>query len=419
MHRRWIWAVVWMILGGAAQAAVPNSLLLNEANTISGDKFLDEQNRNRSDPTLGRIEGNGQNWLEFLVVQGDELGAGAFANTLDLRGWKIEWSYDKNDPMTPNRYGSGTIEFTSDPLWAAVPKGTLVTFNEWKQAWYRNLNEDPGGHGGLSRMGGINGLGELKGEPFAAGADSLRDFSTNTQWNPLLNSGGANGDWTIHAWAGERNPDNSYKYFSFSGTVVDGDPQAPIPIGSSAGGLYALNNDNWQWTIKDAAGNVIQGPYGEALSNGAWSINSQEIFRLEAFPTGTNPTQATYLGAEIFDYQDGTSSAFGRTNLWSGGSITQDVAALRNWLVPGDVDLDGLVNGDDFVAWQRNLGATQASLTQGDLNGDGTVTAADLAVLRAAWPAAAAAIVAVPESASILLATIAITGMAALRRRAH
>ena len=53
----------------SADGAVPNSLMLNEANTVSGSNFLD---KGRADSTLGRVEGNGQNWLEFLVVQGGE-----------------------------------------------------------------------------------------------------------------------------------------------------------------------------------------------------------------------------------------------------------------------------------------------------------------------------------------------------------
>jgi hypothetical protein len=73
----------------ATYAAVPNSLVLNEANTVSNTAFLDEgRGRNRADLTLGRIQGNGQNWMELLVVQGDEKPGGGFKNTLDLRGWK-------------------------------------------------------------------------------------------------------------------------------------------------------------------------------------------------------------------------------------------------------------------------------------------------------------------------------------------
>src|SRR3954463_10247728 len=119
----------------AASGAVPNSLMLNEANSVSGSNFLD---KGRADTKLGRVEGNGQNWLEFLVVQGDPKPGGGFKNTLDLRGWTVDWAYDKQ--LTPGetqvKNGAGTIQFTDDPLWAAVPRGTMLTISEWQDAWY-------------------------------------------------------------------------------------------------------------------------------------------------------------------------------------------------------------------------------------------------------------------------------------------
>ncbi len=397
-------------------AAVHNALVLNEANSVTGSKFLDDQNRNRTDLTLGRLQGNGQNWLEFLVVQGDEQPAGGFKNTLDLREWSIDWSYDKNDATDPDKRGNGTIKFTDDALWSAVPVGTLITITEWQQAWYHDAGTDPAQFGGLQRDGGVDGLGMLKGDPYIAGFHSLRDFHSDAHWNPRLNGGGASADWRIQIWAGERNPDQSFKYFTFDGQIIDGDPVNPIAIGSENGGLFVVNNDNWQWTIFDAdGGDPIQGPFGEALSSGSWSVNSQEIFRLEDFPVAVQPTQATYLGVEIGNYQDGSSGAFGKPNAWSGGSVNQDLSPLRNWLEEGDVDLDGQVAGGDFIAWQRGYGLTAASsgpdakvsFTEGDVNGDSKVDGLDLNLWKQEFGAHAATIaVATPESSTALLASL-------------
>ena len=402
-------------VGTDARAAVRNSLMLNEANAVSGSKFLES---NKFDTNLGRVQGNGQNWLEFLVVQGDELGGEAFSKTLDLRGWKLDWAYDKKDPLEPNRYGSGTIQFSNDPLWTAMPVGTMLTINEWQKVWYR-----PGidGAGGLDRAGGIAGLGVVHGDGYNPATDTLRDFSTDTQWNPHANGGGAAGDWNIHVWAGERNPDTSFKYFAFTGSVVDGDPLNPIAIGTDEAGLYPLNNDNWQWTLRDASDNVIQGAFGEtdtgvtAVSpiSGVptapnWSINSQEIFRLEGFAAGANPTQARYLSAWLNDYQDGSSSSFGQPNIWSSGSGVQDLSLLRNWVQEGDVDLDGFVDGADLLAWQRGLGSEDASLTDGDLSGDGGLSGDDLQIWRERFGTPASlATAAVPEAGSALLMVMA------------
>ena len=412
-------------LPGAADAAVRNSFMLNEANAVTGSKFLES---NKFDATLGRLQGNGQNWLEFIAVQGDELPGGGFAHTLDLRGWKLEWSYDKKDIADPNKYGSGTIAFTNDPLWAAVPVGTLLTINEWKEAWYR-----PGDDlsGGLDRIGGIAGSGLQRGESYNAATDTLVDFSTDASWNPQANGGGAGGDWNLHVWAGERNEDDSFKYFTFSGSIVDGDPDNPIPVGTDDGGLYPVNNDNWQWSIKDAAGNVIQGPLGETGTGVTgispftglptapnWSVNSQEIFRLEGFPAGQTLTQQTYLDSWLNDYQDGSSGSFGKPNVWSSGSGVQDLSSLRNWLKTGDVNLDGAVDGSDFLAWQRGMGNVSPSYTDGDLNGDGIVDGADLSVWSGALSAAGSlATASVPECGSMLLACMAYVGLLVASRR--
>jgi hypothetical protein len=355
--------------------------------------------------------------MELLVVQGDEKPSGGFSNTLDLRGWKIEWTYDKNIPTEPDAFGEGVITFSQDPLWAAVPRGALITFNEWQKVWYHDAGTDPWGYGGLQRDGGINGLGIEEGDPFDPIVHELRDFGTNTGWNPLANGGGANGDWTMQVWAGELAPDQTYKYFDFSGFIVS--DTNTFDIGTPDGGLYALNNDNWQWTIKDASDNVIQGPLGEALSSGVWSVGSDEIFRLENFPTTVNPTVESYLGVKNGDYRDGSSSAFGVPNIWSSGAFTQGLDALRNWFTPGgDVNLDGTVDGADLLAWQRSVGKNSgASWTEGDLNGDGAVDGADLTILRSHLASAVApAASAVPEPGAALAFALAVCFGAALRR---
>jgi hypothetical protein len=55
-----------------------------------------------------------------------------------------------------------------------------------------------------------------------------------------------------------------------------------------------------------------------------------------------------------------------------------------------DFDLNGLVDGADFLAWQRNLGKTSgATIRHGDATADGDVDSSDLAVWRARFGAGA------------------------------
>jgi hypothetical protein len=85
-----------------------------------------------------------------------------------------------------------------------------------------------------------------------------------------------------------------------------------------------------------------------------------------------------------------------------------------------DFNNDGIVNGADFIIWQKNVGATgQTDKTNGDANGDGSVNAADLAVWQSKFggPPASAAVTGVPEPASVLLTAVALFGFAAARRK--
>lgn len=453
-RRRWLALVLVVGFMGVVtpahtRAAVPDSLILNEANTISGDNYLDAtKNPTRSDPTFGRVQGNGQNWLEFMVVQGDDRGGGQFKNTLDLRGWKLNWSYDKNDPTAPNNFGAGVIQFSNDPAWSAVPRGTILTISEWQDAWYSKTPDPndtstgtPAGtpRNGLPRVGGIDGLGVAKGAPYDSNVDfklgaqlpgapaDPHILSTDFSWNPAASNSLDTGDWHMNVFAGQRNPDNSFKYFNFSGSVTkDG---VTSQIGTENGGLFVVNNDNWQITINDGtsanggAGNVIQGPIGEAIPP-TYGISSVENLHFEnnAFSTtnAVKPTLADYLAVNNSDYADGSTNTFGLPDKWSSGSFTQDVSPLRSWLQTGDANLDGVVDASDYVIWRNHKGAA-GGWQDGDFNGDGVVDDADYNIWRANFgahqPGSGAGLAggSVPEPQSCAL--IAIGMLAAATRR--
>ncbi len=67
-------------------------------------------------------------------------------------------------------------------------------------------------------------------------------------------------------------------------------------------------------------------------------------------------------------------------------------------IVSADFDEDGVIDGNDFLTWQRGLGASGgASRGDGDANGDGAVNASDLGVWRSMFDSAQHA-VAAPSS---------------------
>ena len=97
-------------------AAQPQ-VVLNEYNGVSGGKFL---SRGAADSRLGRIDGNGGNWIELVVV-----GNGTLGSTVDMRGWKIQISDVGTGPRLAD-----TLTLSSNPFWQSVPVGMILTFTE-------------------------------------------------------------------------------------------------------------------------------------------------------------------------------------------------------------------------------------------------------------------------------------------------
>jgi hypothetical protein len=85
----------------------------------------------------------------------------------------------------------------------------------------------------------------------------------------------------------------------------------------------------------------------------------------------------------------------------------------------GDFNNDNVVDGADFLIWQRGFGPTGTNLT-GDADGNGVVDGADLAIWKSQFGGAPAAAVAaaVPEPATLALGGLAVMliGMVSRRR---
>jgi hypothetical protein len=111
-----------------------------------------------------------------------------------------------------------------------------------------------------------------------------------------------------------------------------------------------------------------------------------------------------------------------------GTSILASMGSTNLSLLDGDADLDGDVDGADFLTWQRNFGygegiiagaSVGAVRTHGDFNVNRTVDAGDLEVWRSNFGAAASlpsAVAPVPEPAAVALAVIALLGLLVQRR---
>lgn len=262
-------ALVCLILAaGPAHAG----LVLNEYNAVGSTKFLKNDN---SDSYLGRIEGNGGNWIELVVT----------SDHLDVRNWELRW-YEKDaaangtaiwDPTRTvvGQDGQGVIAFSNDSLWSDLRIGTVLTISE------------------------------------SMGTVGTRNFDTDTSFDMSAN------DWWLHV-----------------STTYEASQASPLFTTTSnltggAAGSFSVGNDNWELTIFDPSSGVVQGPIGEATSNwGGGGVGSDEVGKLE-YPESpaTLADWDTVLGSF---YRDGSSSTFGSANAWSGGLFTQDLQVLRD-----------------------------------------------------------------------------------------
>ncbi|BBO35630.1 PEP-CTERM sorting domain-containing protein [Lacipirellula parvula] len=98
----------------------------------------------------------------------------------------------------------------------------------------------------------------------------------------------------------------------------------------------------------------------------------------------------------------------------AGSAIKVTVASLVAPAIPGDFNADGSVNGLDLAAWKTNVPiAAGATVAQGDADADADVDGADFLIWQRNFTGAG--IAAVPEPASLLLASI--VGLAFISRR--
>lgn len=111
-----------LLLLAATAPAAP--IILNEYNAVDHNSFLDADPvgaSTKADSFFGRMEGNGKDWVEFVVV-----GDGTAFSTVDMRGWKIQIDDNAGATFTPDN----TIHLSDNPYWSNVRAGTIVTFIE-------------------------------------------------------------------------------------------------------------------------------------------------------------------------------------------------------------------------------------------------------------------------------------------------
>lgn len=186
------------------------SIVLNEYNGVSSENFLnggdvatdDDGGAASVDTHFGRVQWNGGQWVEFVVV-----GPGP----VDMRGWSIE--IGTNNGIGFSRYNRLVLSSHAD--WEAVPSGTILTFIDRSTA-----------------QGGRD-------SEFA-----IRDNRATT------------GDVWSNIWIGD------LAYVNAPGVAGQGGYQV---VSGVVNGI-AIGNNNAQFQVKNGLGQVVYGPAGEGVA---------------------------------------------------------------------------------------------------------------------------------------------------------
>lgn len=376
-----------------------------------------------------RIQGNGGDWIEFVVTE----------DNLDLRGWTLYWENDDADsngdeyPAIAIRDGivgetateRGQIKFTQNAAWSNLRAGTIITISE-----DASLNEVRDGYPNLPPSTPTTPLGLHD-----TGHDY--DLSTDLSFDPIgsgtASAPGADADWHIHFHLDESVTDagGATDYFeAYSNIKVDNDDWRAVFF-DETNTTIALDadDDTKDRSELDLTTGLVGQFIGESAaswgtSTGAGGVNGNEIIAFTGDPT----TDGTSSNA---NYEDIDFSTFGTENMYN--ALTedtldgvQDLSAIRSWLssiLPGDANLDGTVSLADLDILGQNFGGP-GGWGDGDFNADGNVTLADLDILGQNFGSSSTAlsqdealayIGQVPEPTS--LAMLGIAGLTLIRRR--
>ncbi|MFO0872476.1 MAG: hypothetical protein U0575_00705 [Phycisphaerales bacterium] len=225
-----------IVIASAAAGGLSPGLILNEYNAVGSLKWLGNPDTpacqgptgfacsNNEDTFFGRVQGNGGNWVELVVV----------TDHLDVRGWQVEIAELDNSATNGSDLWLGdpsveqsVITFSNHPFWSDLRAGTIITITESTTA-----------------QGGLD---------------------TDLSFAPC------DGDW----WINVNTFDTTY---ATSVTNVAG----------NGAGNFSIGNDAAIVAIRDHDGATRFGPAGEGGDcYGGGGVNSREECRLEEDPSAS------------------------------------------------------------------------------------------------------------------------------------
>lgn len=144
------YAVALLLAAAPAVPAHAAPLVVNEFNAVSGSNYLNFGNATTdgdgnstnppADTYFGRIQGNGGDWIELVVI----------ADHLDIRGWTL-------DICDGGVCGGDQLTFANHVVWSDLRAGTIITvaedeptdlsFDPGSGDWWMNVRAYSGGSG--------------------------------------------------------------------------------------------------------------------------------------------------------------------------------------------------------------------------------------------------------------------------------
>lgn len=304
------------------------------------------------------------------------------------------------------------------------PGGTTILLDSYSiqstagrltpSGWNSLSDQNALGGGWIEANPTPNQIGELK----SASNGSLNTGASvplGAIYNPLAGAFGSSGDL-------------SFRYNSTENTLVDGIVRYTgttvnnllLQIDPTTGQARLRNTsattvDIDGYSITSAAASLSVAGWNsldeQNAAGGDWvqfgNATSSFVGELKTSEGTTLSPGASFSLGSLFNVSGAQDLVFQFTLNAPGSPIVGEVVYEPITALTADFDVDGAVDGTDFLIWQRGFGVNSgAQRADGDANGDGAVNGSDLALWKAQFGSAAALPTAasVPEpSASVIL----------------